>query len=322
MLLLDREESIRQFDLYSLLLEKDISLTNLFSESDDPHYVDPTLDWVQHVAPEEMNRFQGPRGFKNHFLKGILSEDSSTAFHITVKADFADKSPNYVADTYALPDFPGMLGAYIDTIPGDHSRLRGRLLKGWFKFRLQLQSRLNPHKLMPSQQVQALLPSDKHPFGKCDAVLVHYTLPEGSNSEFFPAKLFHYSFRFPAVAIAQVRTIFAFSSRGSPLPSELSRPLLYVEYFAFIATPADQPEVGMYTIRRMFVDNRDGRRSRVGSIISLLDVIHAVELIPKYGVAANCEVTSETCLKLYDKFYLNNFSDKEWHYTIHHDYVV
>ena len=128
MLLLDHEESIQQFNLYSLLLEKDISLMNLFSESDDPRYVDPTLDWVQRVAPEEMNHFQGPRGFKNHFLKGILSKDSSMVFHITVKADFADKLPNYVADTYALPDFPGMLGVYIDTIPGDHSRLRGCLL--------------------------------------------------------------------------------------------------------------------------------------------------------------------------------------------------
>lgn len=59
----------------------------------------------------------------------------------------------------------------------------------------------------------------------------------------------------------------------------------------------------------------------MGSIISLLDVIHTVELIPKYGVAVNREVTAETCLELYDKFYLNNFSDKEWHYTMHHDYM-
>ena len=189
-LLLDREESIRQFNLYSLLLEKDIGFTNsLFSESNDnPHYVDPMLDWVQHVAPEEMNRFQGPRSFKNHFLKGILSEDSSTAFHVTIKSDFTDKPPNYMADTYALPNFPSALWTYIDAIPGDHPRLHGRLLKGWFKFRLQLQSRLNPCKLMPSQQVQGLPPSEKHPFGKCDAVLVHCTLPSGSTSEFLPAK--------------------------------------------------------------------------------------------------------------------------------------
>ena len=189
-LLLDREESIRQFNLYSLLLEKDIRFTNsLFSESnDDPRYVDPTLDWVQRVALEEMNHFQGPRSFKNHFLKGILSEDSSMVFHVTIKSDFADKPPNYMADTYALPDFPGVLWTYIDAIPGDHPRLHGRLLKGWFKFRLQLQSCLNPCKLMPSQQVQGLPPSEKHPFGKCDAVLVHCTLPSGSTSEFLPAK--------------------------------------------------------------------------------------------------------------------------------------
>ena len=88
-----------------------------------------------------------------------------------------------------------------------------------------------------------------------------------------------------------------------------------------MTTPADQPEVGMYTVRCMFVDNPDGRRSHVGSIISLLDIIHTVELIPKYGVAVNREVTAETCLERYNEFYLNNFSDKEWHHTMHHDYM-
>lgn len=59
---------------------------------------------------------------------------------------------------------------------------------------------------------------------------------------------------------------------------------------------------------------------RMGAIISLLDVIHAVELIPKFGVVARREVTSETCLELYDEFYINNFTDKEWYYTMYHDY--
>ena len=42
-LLLNHGESIRQFNLYSLLLEKDIGFTNsLFSESnDDPHQEKP-----------------------------------------------------------------------------------------------------------------------------------------------------------------------------------------------------------------------------------------------------------------------------------------
>ena len=106
-ILLDRHESMRQFNLYSLLLAKGIGLTNsLFLESeDDPRYVDPTLDWVQRVAPEDAHHIQGPRSFKNHFLKGIILEDATTVFHVTVKPDFADKSANYIADTYTLPDF-------------------------------------------------------------------------------------------------------------------------------------------------------------------------------------------------------------------------
>ena len=133
-LLLDREESIQQFDLYSLLRERDASLTNTSLASDDPRYVDPTMDWVQRIAPEEANQFHGPRTFRNHFLKGIVTEDSTTAFHVTVKSDFADKPPNYMATTYNLPNFPALLWNYIDAIPGNHPHLHGRLLKGWTKF--------------------------------------------------------------------------------------------------------------------------------------------------------------------------------------------
>ena len=76
----------------------------------------------------------------------------------------------------------------------------------------------------------------------------------------------------------------------------------------------------MYSVQRMFTDHPDGSRSHVGAIISLLDVIHAVELIPRYGVAANRNITSETSLELYDDFYLNNLADKEWYHTMYHDY--
>ena len=48
----------------------------------------------------------------------------------------------------------------------------------------------------------------------------------------------------------------------------------------------------------------------------MLEVVHTVELIPKYGALARHDVTSEMCLEVYDDFYLNNFSDKEWYYTI------
>ena len=53
----------------------------------------------------------------------------------------------------------------------------------------------------------------------------------------------------------------------------------------------------------------------------MLEVVHTVELIPKYGALARHDVTSEMCLEVYDDFYLNNFSDKEWYYTMNHEFA-
>ncbi|KAI6004502.1 hypothetical protein F5J12DRAFT_906129 [Pisolithus orientalis] len=295
MLLLNCEESIHQFDLYSLLSKRGISLTNMpCVESNAPQYIDLTLEWVQCVSPEEVNSLHGPRG--------ILSKDSTTTFHVTIQTDFVDKTSNYLIDTHNLPDFPVLLWAYIDAFPGNHSCLHGCLLKGWRKFWLQLQSHLYPCNLLPSQQVQVLPPSTEHPLRKCDAML------QVSSTKALPL-----SFYFLTAIVAQVHTVFALSSRGLALPTGLSNPLLYVQYFTFAAMPSDQPDVGMYAVEY-------GTRSCVGAIISLLDVIHTVELIPKYGMVANHGVTSETCLELYDRFYLNNFTDKEWYYTLYRDY--
>ncbi|KAI6105041.1 hypothetical protein EDD16DRAFT_1524393 [Pisolithus croceorrhizus] len=302
---LDHEESICCFNLYSLLLEKGTNFTNVLClESDASCYIDLTVDWVQHVSLEEVNHFHGLRTFHNHFLKGIVSDDSTTMFHITVKPDFVDKSSNYFTMIYNLPDFPHLLWNYINGIPGEHHCLGGCLLKGWTKFQLQLHSHHPPNNIIPSQQVQALPPSAEHPLGKCDAILVHYMPPFGT----------------PTVVVAQVQAIFAFSTRGSLLPTGFSEPLLYVQYFAFTMTPTDRPNVTMYTIECMFIDSPEGSKSHVGAIISLLDVIHAVELIPNCGVAANHDVTSQTCQEVYNRFFLNNFTDKEWYYTMYHDY--
>ena len=319
--LLDREESSHLFNLYALLREKNISLTNILSaEGDVPQHIDPTLDWVLRVSPTDMSCFQGPRVARNHFLKGLISDDATVVLHLTVKSDFADKSPNYLATMYILPNFTTLLQAYITTTCDDSSRFQARSLKGWLKFRIQLQSRLRPGDLMPSQQVQALPPSNEHPFGKCDVVLVRSgpnskTLGESSSQTTCGHAKTH------PPDVVQVRAVFALSPRGSPLPVELSTPLLYVQHFALTGTPADQPDVGMFSLRRRYVNNLDGSISRLGSIVSMLDVVRAVELIPRYGGSARRDVTSEMCLELYDDFYVNNFSDKEWYYTMNHEFA-
>ncbi|KAI5988033.1 hypothetical protein EDD15DRAFT_2199206 [Pisolithus albus] len=129
----------------------------------------------------------------------------------------------------------------------------------------------------PLSYVQALPPSDVHPYGKCDTVLACVTSPSGAQT----------------VLIVQVHAVFALSTRGNALPPALSYPFLYVQCFAFMATPSEQLEIGMYTIH--------------------------FKLIPRYGATANQNVTSETSLEVYDKFYLNSLSTKEFYYTVHND---
>ncbi|KAI6102468.1 hypothetical protein EDD16DRAFT_1494866 [Pisolithus croceorrhizus] len=220
--------------------------------------------------------------------------------YVTRKPDFADKSISYISTTWPS-DLPSLLLSYIDGVAGQNLSFRSRLLRGWSKFRIQMHSWLRPLTILPSQQVQALPSSKEYPYGKCDTVLAHVTSPSGA----------------PTTLVVQVRAVFALSMRGNALPPDLSYPLLYMQCFAFIATLAEQPEIGMYTVRHIFVENIDGGRYRAGAIIPILDIMHAVELILKYGVVASRDATSETSLEMYDEFYLNCFSSKEFYYTIH-----
>ncbi|KAG2364328.1 hypothetical protein BDR07DRAFT_1279951, partial [Suillus spraguei] len=167
------------------------------------------------------------------------------------------------------------------------------------KFHLQLHSDLRPHLVMPSQQVQAYPPSGAYPLGNCDIVLL-----QTQND----------------VIVAQVRMVFGLSTRGSALPPELSEPLLYMQLSEVISHPQDDNAVMMYCVKRQFETGPDGTRVRLGMIVPLVDVTHAIELIPEYGQRVNCDVTAATSLELNDTFYLNSFSDKEWYHTLHTDF--
>ncbi|KAG1782276.1 hypothetical protein EV702DRAFT_960317 [Suillus placidus] len=297
--LLDRKDTACQFDLYALLCSKTLSLNNLIdNEFEEVADIDPAFGWIMRIAPENVSCFQGPRPVCNHFLKGLLSEDSSVAFHVTVASNLADKSPNFLAQSYHLPNFPNQLRSFIQHVNGSESHFQTRLLKVWNKFHLQLHSDLRPCLVMPSQQVQAHPPSEAYPFGNCDIVLLRMQ----NDGEI----LISHS----PLVVAQVWMVFGLSTRGSALPPELAEPLLYVQLFDVISHPKDDPAVMMYRT------GPDGTRARLGMIVSLIDVTHAIELIPEYGGRVNRDVTSATSLELYDTFYLNSFSDKEWYHFI------
>ncbi|KAG2033212.1 hypothetical protein BDR03DRAFT_835911, partial [Suillus americanus] len=135
--------------------------------------IDLAFSWIMCVAPEDVSCFCGPHPVCNHFLKGLLSKDSSVAFHVAVTSDLANKSSTFLAQLYHLPYFTNQLHSFIEHVNGSGSHFQTHLLKVWNKFCLQLHSDLCPCLVMPSQQVvQAYPPSEAYPLGNCDIVLL------------------------------------------------------------------------------------------------------------------------------------------------------
>ncbi|KAG1864380.1 hypothetical protein F4604DRAFT_1882085 [Suillus subluteus] len=306
--ILNRQESMELFNLYALFYSRGASLVNaIHIEDEEVTTVNPALSWVSRVLPDEAHSVHGPRPVRNHFLKGILSEDALTAFHLTSKPDFNALTPVSIQTKYSLLDFDHALSRFIDQLSlstGEHTRWDHRYgrFRTWNKFRLQLHSAFQSRVIMPSRVVQAYPPSDAFPLGNCDTVLINVMGDDGQTTS----------------RVAQVRLIFEPKiprASNLVLPTFLSNPLLYVQFFHFVANPNDRPELAMWTVERTYMIGQHGERYRCGGVVSLTDVTHAVELIPEYGNKVDEKISSATSLESYDRFFLNSFTDKESYHT-------
>lgn len=325
--ILNREESMRRFQLYLFLRMHNAPLTNaIVTEEQEITETDPALAWIARIAPGDPNQrcFVGPRPVRNHFLKGILSSTAMTAFHVTVAPDRAKMSINEVQQLYVLPDFGQALSDYIAKASNGQplaswSSGHGRV-RTWNKFRLQLHSVFRSRLIMPSQVVQAAPPSQTFPLGNCDAVVAQSIHGDWTGKVYLLLHTRH-SLVYIVNIVAQVRAIFQpIPPRHGTLPDYLAdKPLIYVQYYEIVGHPHDEPAISMYVVARQYHNGPDGQRMRLGAVIPLTDVTHAVELIPMYGTGADRTVGAATSMELYEHFYLNNFSDKEIYHALRSD---
>ncbi|KIJ19283.1 hypothetical protein PAXINDRAFT_69236, partial [Paxillus involutus ATCC 200175] len=261
--------------------------------------IDPMLGWILRVSPEDHTGFAtNNRPIRNHFLKGIILDDAQAAPHVNLVPTHKNQSQQWVTTNYRLPEFTAALHLFLHSI--DRSSLRRSSLNIWIAFRLQLLSRFMTCKIMPSQLIQALPPSAQMPLGKCDTILIH---PSDASCEF---------------KLVSARNYLMVSCRLSALRCA-SIPLLYVQFFEITQLPDDHTR--MYKVKRSHQRGPDGSVVRVGGVIPITKVTHAVELIPVYGHRHNRAATTEVSLEMYDEFYINNYSDKEWYHTISEDYL-
>ncbi|KAG1905852.1 uncharacterized protein F5891DRAFT_975993 [Suillus fuscotomentosus] len=296
--ILNRQESMELFNLYALFYSCGTSLVNaIHIEDEEVMTINTALSWISRVLPDETHSVHGPRPVWNHFLKGILSGDALTAFHLTSTLDFNALTPITIEAKYSLVDFNHALSQFINQLSlstGEHTRWDhgyGHFCT-WNQFRLQLHSAFQPRVIVPSRVIQAYPPSDAFPLGNCDTVLINVTGGDGQSTS----------------RVAQVRLIFQPKipqASDLVLPMYLSSPLLYVQFFHFITNPNDHPELAMWTVERTYMIDQCGRHY----------VTHTVELIPEYGNKVDERISSATSLESYDRFFLNSFADKESYHT-------
>ncbi|KAG2032495.1 hypothetical protein BDR03DRAFT_935935 [Suillus americanus] len=267
--ILNQEETIRLFDLYTLLSSssytpgQDPLINTVVMEDEEvtSTETDPAFAWVSNTNQATQLRQQAPRPIHNHFLKGILSDNARIAFNVTVKADRSCLNMSQLQSLYNISDFYHALHLYATR---NGCILPGQLLfNTWMKFRIQLHSTFHACRIMPSQQIHAEPPSSNFPRGNCDVVLFNQWVDGGNDGSH----------------VAQVRTIFQ-----PTLPKgSCAQPLVYIQLFDFVM-PGPEPSTGMWMVRQSYTrhPSQSERVIRRGCIIPLTDVTHAVEIIPVY----------------------------------------
>ena len=177
--ILNREESLRLFDLYIILRLSEHSALDMVVNTEHKAVttINPTLEFIQHVLPNKGSTFRGPHPFRNHFEdpNSIVSTYGDVTLHVTVQPDHSALSMMEMQVLYHLTDLSLVMSSYIDQ--ASHGNLMcGWDIQGdvstWNKFRIQLHSSFRTCYIDKSQVVQAYPPSTKYPYGHCNAVLL------------------------------------------------------------------------------------------------------------------------------------------------------
>ncbi|KAG1855604.1 hypothetical protein F4604DRAFT_2042398 [Suillus subluteus] len=238
-------EGIRLFELYTLLASNDPLVNVIFTEDDEvagPE-VDPALAWISRVNPDAQRCLHAPRPVRNHFLKGIVSNDARIAFNVTINPNRKCLTILELQTLYNIVDFPQALHHYF--MINNHGDLNLQssqvLFSTWFKFRSQLYSAFHERTIMPSQLLQAEPPSSEFSYGHCDTVLIQ-------------------NIRSSVPYVAQVQAVFQLTTPPIEAPG-LNQVLAYVQHFDVIGDKPE-PTTGMWRVTRSYLHDTLQPQSR------------------------------------------------------------
>jgi hypothetical protein len=181
---LDRDEKRCFFHLYVLLKAGQASLKNeVWKEENAIMSQYPESTWLAEVLPNE-TPVGGPRTARNFFANkaSIRSQNDSVSLYVNKSPHLSSITIDDAACHFNIPDLRASLGdfysgkTYADRggkrLCSPSTVLPFQRLHVWYNFKIQYKSAQDPTVICPASTVQALPPSDKLPYGRCDAVLV------------------------------------------------------------------------------------------------------------------------------------------------------
>ncbi len=241
---------------------------------------------------------------KSLFASSDVPSTSTTAFHVTKWVTHKAMTIEEVTTIYKLPNLSQSFATFFTSgsyvWPTNFTEI-----DTWDHFRLPSYKQHDTNVVLPPQTVQALQPSLKMPYGRCNFVLVQ----KGSEGNFGDI-CGHF--------VAQVRLIFR-----PRIIMEPANIFLYIECLK----PAPQSQARQKDGSRAFVpdddiemfhlvraQNADGTHH--GFIIQVQRIWHLVELIPSFGKKCPSDWNCDTSMELAKSFYLNCFSDKETYQSV------
>ncbi|KAH7918132.1 hypothetical protein BV22DRAFT_1051938, partial [Leucogyrophana mollusca] len=306
---LDREEKRRRFEqatsLRGMEFHNNIIDDSYDSDNDEDTSLSPTAG------------ADGPRAVTNYFAKATLLQKASrgsvpyptrsfighsTAINLAYDPSIRQMQVDDIADKFRLPDLRGALADYIQR----EQRLNGGLHSVWYRVRLQQTAYHDRSRVLPAQTVNAVPPNSEWENGRYDAVLIHtdgnYEWPDsGLNGHtVVQVRLIMY----PLIVSHQLR---------STIPE--GEVLMYVERFDVLPQSDGSqvdPPTQMHILRRA----RRSNGSPMGDVIPLKQIRSYINLIPRFGAAADARLTKTNAMGYSSAFYLNKYFDKEIFYAI------
>jgi hypothetical protein len=143
----------------------------------------PEAAWIARVGPTD-RPVGGPRLQCNLFTQksSTVVEHNSIALYINQSPHINAITVSDAARHFNLPDLHGALADFYSgksysvrhgqRLCSDSTPLPFHQIRVWYNFKIQRKSVQDVDLICPSTTVQALPPSEKHPYGRCNMVLV------------------------------------------------------------------------------------------------------------------------------------------------------